>query len=1111
MVSMEYLHLALDIIMISLLSYSSHIVWNRYRRNKTKQSLIIASGIISFTIFEIITFYIKLLSKHALTETIELWNYSLSILFLIILISTYRVINRNEMELNRLVKTSPDAIFRIEPGLGITRANPRFYDILGYSSEEVEELGPNFTELVRFQDREKLLEDMRALNNLQKTKSTEIYQFNNKRGEKIWMEVSLSSIIEDGEFRGLEAIARNITERKRYGERLEALHRHATGLGRSETLEEIGEVTFDAIEEVLGFSYLGFGVVEGSFLRFKYTRGETCVSELPLDGQGLTVRAVRTGETQLIPDTKKCKDYISGRFEGEPESLSELDVPVKIDDEVVAVLNIESERVGAFDKNDQRLLEIFAEHVASAIRGLREQAEQQRYEERLEALHRHATELSEAGSLMEIGKMTFNTINSVLGFTHGGFAVVEGDMLQFIYNFTEEIMKTVQLPLDGPGITVRTIRTGETQLVPDIREDEDFVPGFAEGVYDCLSELAVPVKVGGEAVAVLNVESTRLDAFTDNDRRLLEIFAEHVASAIRGLREQAEQQRYEERLEALHRHSTELGRAETIKEVAERTFNAIESVLGFSQGGFGVVEDNQLRFIHILGAEFDKTFDMPLDGTGIAIRVVKTGKTQLVPDIRLDKDFVEGPVGRELGSLSELAVPVRIGAEVAAVINVESSKLATFTEEDRRLLEIFAEHVAAAISRIKNVEMLNSSERQARNLVEFKDKVIDTAIVWIDLLDEEGNVTLWNRAAELISGYTREEVLGHKKIWEWLYPDPDYLSYVFKRAKEVIKGKKAEHIETTIKCKDGTSKIISWYDRNILDEKGKTVGSIAVGIDVTESKKMDEKLKRTLIELERLNTDLERSNRDLEDYTYVVSHDLKSPLRSITSFSAFLLEDYEDKLDETGKDYLKRMNAASSRMDGLINDLLILSRVGRLYTETEPVDLYELLDTIKTDFKIQLGERGGEILVGEMPTVETQRVWMAQLFTNLIGNGLKFNESSAPRVEVACEERQGEFIFSVSDNGIGIESKHQEQIFKLFKRLHTTDEYPGTGAGLAICKKIVNSFGGDIWVESQLGKGSTFYFTFLKEKIVDAEASEGQPEAYQMIPQVQEEPPTPIE
>ena len=227
---MEYLHLALDIIMISLLSYSSHIVWNRYRRNKTKQSLIIASGIISFTIFDILTFYIKLLSKHVNTETIELWNYSLSILFLIILISTYRVINRNEMELNRLVTTSPDAIFRIEPGLGITRANPKFYDILGYSSEEVEELSPNFTELVHFQDREKLLEDMGALNNLQKTKSTEIYRFDNKRGEEIWMEVSLSSIIEDGEFGGLEAIARDITERKRYASNLPPGFRRSTQL-----------------------------------------------------------------------------------------------------------------------------------------------------------------------------------------------------------------------------------------------------------------------------------------------------------------------------------------------------------------------------------------------------------------------------------------------------------------------------------------------------------------------------------------------------------------------------------------------------------------------------------------------------------------------------------------------------------------------------------------------------------------------------------------------------------------------------------------------------------------------------------------------------------------
>jgi len=143
----------------------------------------------------------------------------------------------------------------------------------------------------------------------------------------------------------------------------------------------------------------------------------------------------------------------------------------------------------------------------------------------------------------------------------------------------------------------------------------------------------------------------------------------------------------------------------------------------------------------------------------------------------------------------------------------------------------------------KAEEALRRSEEQARRLLEFQSKVIDTAVAWIDLLDEEGNVTLWNRAAELISGYSREEVTGHKGIWEWLYPDPEYRAKIFATAKEIIeKGERVENFETTIRCKDGALKTISWYSNNILDQKGKLAGSIAVGIDITERKRFEERL-----------------------------------------------------------------------------------------------------------------------------------------------------------------------------------------------------------------------------------------------------------------------------
>lgn len=223
--------------------------------------------------------------------------------------------------------------------------------------------------------------------------------------------------------------------------------------------------------------------------------------------------------------------------------------------------------------------------------------------------------------------------------------------------------------------------------------------------------------------------------------------------------------------------------------------------------------------------------------------------------------------------------------------------------------------------------------------------------------------------------------------------------------------------------------------------------------------------------------ELERSNRDLDDYTYVVSHDLKAPLRTIKSFITFLMEDYGIKLDEKGNDYLERVSNAATNMGGLIEDLLLLSRVGRKFVDLEEVNLNELLGEIRCDQAGILQEGGASLMIGELPTLDLQRVWVKQLFSNLVNNGLKFNRSRHPVVEVSCTEDQGKFTFSVKDNGIGIDEGKIPQLFKIFVRLHSSEEFEGTGAGLAICKKVVEYFGGRIWVESRVGVGSTFFFT----------------------------------
>ncbi len=239
--------------------------------------------------------------------------------------------------------------------------------------------------------------------------------------------------------------------------------------------------------------------------------------------------------------------------------------------------------------------------------------------------------------------------------------------------------------------------------------------------------------------------------------------------------------------------------------------------------------------------------------------------------------------------------------------------------------------------------------------------------------------------------------------------------------------------------------------------------------------------KRAEGELERYVKELERTNRDLDDFASTVSHDLRAPLRTIQAFSMLLMEDYADKLDETGRGYLDEVSKATERMDVLIEDLLKLSRVGRKFTEVEAVDLNELLEEIKSDLGARFEEQGGEVVAGKLPTISIQRVWMKELLMNLIDNGLKFNQADKPRVEVSCEEDGKNYIFKVKDNGIGIEAKYQSRIFNLSERLQP-QEYEGTGLGLNICKNILDKFGGNIQVESGPGEGSTFCFS-IPQKI----------------------------
>ena len=332
-----------------------------------------------------------------------------------------------------------------------------------------------------------------------------------------------------------------------------------------------------------------------------------------------------------------------------------------------------------------------------------------------------------------------------------------------------------------------------------------------------------------------------------------------------------------------------------------------------------------------------------------------------------------------------------------------------------------------------------------------------------------GELIYVSPSCERITGYTREEFLR----------DPDlYLRIVHPTDRERIGAhlaldtltSEAQELEFRIVRRDGGDCWIGHVCQPVIDAEGHFRGRRGSNRDITERKEAEESLRLAAEELAR-------SNADLEQFAYVASHDLQEPLRIVTGFVQLLQQKYGQHLDAKGNEYIEFAVDATKRMQSLIQDLLAYSRVGTRAKEFGPTDSSEAFDRAVTHLGVSIRESGAEITHGELPTVVADGAQLVQLFQNLIGNALKFRGDAPPKVHVdACREQQW-WHFSVHDNGIGIEPEYFERIFQIFQRLHSRKRYAGTGIGLAICHKIVERHGGQIWVESLPGQGATFHFT----------------------------------
>jgi len=366
-------------------------------------------------------------------------------------------------------------------------------------------------------------------------------------------------------------------------------------------------------------------------------------------------------------------------------------------------------------------------------------------------------------------------------------------------------------------------------------------------------------------------------------------------------------------------------------------------------------------------------------------------------------------------------------------------------------------------------------EKRIMNEKELSDSIINSLPGIFYLYDIDGKFLRWNKNFETVTGYTAAEI---RQMHPLDFYDVDDKPAVAQRSKDVFANRRPG-IEFLLLTKSGQK--IPFYYNSVATEYEGAPALVGMGFDVTDRKKIERELKISNEQLEQKATELKTSFAELERFAYIVSHDLQEPLRMVSSFLKLLEQKYKDELDETAQKYIHFAVDGSDRMKQLINDLLEYSRTGTNTDIATDTNMNEVMQEVLMVLHNSIREQHAAVEVEGLPVLHnTSKIQMFQLMQNLISNALKYHSERKPLIKIGARVVDAAWVFSIQDNGIGIDPKYADKIFIIFQRLHSKTEFSGTGIGLSICKKIVEKHGGKIWVESTPGNGSTFYFSIPK-------------------------------
>jgi PAS domain S-box-containing protein len=415
---------------------------------------------------------------------------------------------------------------------------------------------------------------------------------------------------------------------------------------------------------------------------------------------------------------------------------------------------------------------------------------------------------------------------------------------------------------------------------------------------------------------------------------------------------------------------------------------------------------------------------------------------------------------------------------VATRIFEASTDISHHKDLELRLIAQTEELAAQAAELARAESALREQTRSLKSVLENMGEGLVAA-------DTEGRFLMWNPAADRILGLRQADLPVEE--WPAHYGTylPDQVTLFPADQLPLVRAIRGEPCDVEMYIRNPARPDGAWLDiaaRPMRDEHGAVIGGVAVFRDVTEAKAVREEIRKLNRELEarvqQRTAELEAANREMEAFTYSVSHDLRAPLRHIGGFSRILMEDYAAALPPEAAGHLRRISDSTARMGTLVDELLALSRLGRQSLELKPCDLNPLVKELIAMLQPDAEDRLVEWKITSLPPVHCDLTLIRQVFQNLLANALKFTRTR-PRavIEIGHRMRDGRVVIFVRDNGVGFDMKYADKLFGVFQRLHRADDFEGTGVGLATVQRIIQKHGGEVWGESAIDKGATFYFT----------------------------------